>query len=823
MSMSRLSLLGPVVLSCLLASVPALASDAEALVLRELRAASSVQPTLRFEGGVARAMQLEVRVSGAEPAEQALDFVARFAPLLGLVDPAGQLEVERIDREGKLAHVRFVQKHQGYRVADGQLVVHLLDGHVVAVSNLLRQGLGPVRAPTVSRQDAERIAREVSGLREARVIVPAEPVAVRVEGRAGPETRAAWQIQVMGAGAGAPAQIQLVLDAGDGAILEQLERNPTDLDTHLESVGNTTSSTCWDLPGELDELWFTESGPTGNYDPSQDAFDDASDLWNATWDIYDWFDTVVGHTSYDDQDSRIDSIAHVGMDWNNAMFSPGCGHVRFGDGFAQLDVIAHEFTHWVDNSSAGLKYQNQSGALSESYADVFGALIDSDDPVMGETLEDFFGGCGGTAGIRDLSDPPLCGQPDHMNQFVPLPPGATPDCSATGNDCGFVHTNSGIPNKAAWLLMEGGTHNGFVIDKIGRDKVANLYRSVLVFWLSGDSSFVDMRDDTVFAADLVASINLWGFTDHDVCQVKNAFASVGISAGGADSDCDGKPNNQETDNDGDNIADGQDNCPQVVNWSQTDTDGDGQGDACDTDDDNDGLLDGPDNCDVTANADQADADGDGKGDVCDDSDADGWMDDEDNCPKNANGGQDDTDGDGKGDACDSDLDGDGTPNEQDVCEGVADDQGDTDGDGVGDACDNCVDDANPGQEDCDGNGIGSVCDGGIGELIGYPDCMRELPVAINDFVHPMDLVTLPICESCTILPEGWMVSVWVETSDGTPVRIVDGLGNHVSWVDREGATFQPRLSSFHSYYLEVGPSMTGRELELEVTVEAGTY
>jgi Zn-dependent metalloprotease len=803
--------MSPLSLSCLLVSLPALADDTETLVLRELSAASSIQPTLRFEDGVARTLRLDVRAEGTTPTEQALDFAGRFAPLLGLTDAEAQLEVERIGYEDKLTHVRLVQKHQGYRVANGQLLVHLLDGHVVAVSNYLVQGLGPVRAAVVSRPDAERIARDVSGLREARVMVPAEPVAVRVDGRAGPETRAAWQIQLMGSGEGAPAQIQLLIDARDGAILEQLERNPTDLDTHLESVGNTTSSTCWDAPGELDEIWFTEAGPTANYDASQDAFDDASDLWNATWDIYDWFDTQVSHTSYDDLDSRIDSIAHVGMNWDNAQFSPGCGHIRFGDGWAQLDVIAHEFTHWVDNSSAALQYQNQSGALSESYADVFGALVDSDDPIMGETLEDFFGNCNGTAGIRDLSDPAACGQPDHMNQFVSLPAGTAPDCSATGNDCGFVHTNSGIPNKAAWLLMEGGTHNGFVIDKIGRDKVARLYRSVLVYWLGSTSSFVNMRDDTVTAADVLVTLGLWSFTDHDVCQVKNAFASVGISVGSADSDCDGKPNSQETDNDGDNIPDGVDNCPQVVNWTQTDTDGDGLGDACDLDDDGDGLLDGPDNCEVTVNVDQADSDGDGKGDVCDDSDFDGWMDNKDNCPKNSNSGQEDIDGDGKGDACDSDIDGDGISNDKDVCDYVTDDQADIDGDGVGDACDNCVDDANPSQADCDGNGIGSACDDGIGEIIG---CM-DLPYRdIHHWVHPMDMVTLPV--------EGELIRVWAETSDGTPVRIIDSLGNHVTWVGREGASFEPRLDSFHSYYLEIGPSLSERELELEVTVEAVT-
>lgn len=95
-----------------------------------------------------------------------------------------------------------------------------------------------------------------------------------------------------------------------------------------------------------------------------------------------------------------------------------------------------------------------------------------------------------------------------------------------------------------------------------------------------------------------------------------------------------------TDNDGDGIDNGSDNCPDVFNpvrpmdnGAQPDTDKDGEGDACDPCPD-----------DKTDSCTKPDAD---------DIDGDGVPNGVDNCPDDANPGQADTDKDGKGDACDS--------------------------------------------------------------------------------------------------------------------------------------------------------------------------
>jgi len=41
-----------------------------------------------------------------------------------------------------------------------------------------------------------------------------------------------------------------------------------------------------------------------------------------------------------------------------------------------LDVVAHEMGHGVTDTSAGLLYKNQPGALNEAMSDVFGEMLD---------------------------------------------------------------------------------------------------------------------------------------------------------------------------------------------------------------------------------------------------------------------------------------------------------------------------------------------------------------------------------------------------------------------------------------------------------------
>jgi hypothetical protein len=141
---------------------------------------------------------------------------------------------------------------------------------------------------------------------------------------------------------------------------------------------------------------------------------------------------------------------------------------------------------------------------------------------------------------------------------------------------------------------------------------------------------------------------------------------------------------------------------------QGDFDEDGITDAVDTDDDGDLIADGIDNCALASNIGQRDADHDGIGDACDPE------------PLIPTPGASDTDGDGVGDVVDD-------------CPSIYDPlQADDDKDRTGDACDNCPKASNELQSDTDGDGQGDVCDLDDGTVYVVWDSRSQLTWAQDD-------------------------------------------------------------------------------------------
>lgn len=123
------------------------------------------------------------------------------------------------------------------------------------------------------------------------------------------------------------------------------------------------------------------------------------------------------------------------------------GQRQTGGGFRSfavaLDMVGHEFFHGVTQYSARLDYRGQTGALNESYSDIFGVLIANG---LAPDWDAWRWEIGADTGqpLRDMSNPGRFGHPEHMSQYRNLP---------LGEDFGGIHLNCGIHNKAAFAIM----------------------------------------------------------------------------------------------------------------------------------------------------------------------------------------------------------------------------------------------------------------------------------------------------------------------------------------------------------------------------------
>lgn len=239
--------------------------------------------------------------------------------------------------------------------------------------------------------------------------------------------------------------------------------------------------------------------------------------YNASYS-YDYFANTHSRNSLDNKGANIISVINVTnngvqMDnayWNGKIMAYGNGSTHFHPLAISLDVAGHEMTHGVIESSANLDYQGQPGAINESMADIFGAMIDREDWKIGEDI--IKSSAYPSGALRDMSDPHNGGtskdyfwQPKHMSEYV-----------STLSDNGGVHINSGIPNHAFFLFASSVT----------KEKAEKVYYHALTHYLVASSKFVDLRVAVVQSSEDVFKDNL-----EVLAAAKSAFDQVGILEG----------------------------------------------------------------------------------------------------------------------------------------------------------------------------------------------------------------------------------------------------------------------------------------------------
>ncbi len=498
-------------------------------------------------------------------ADQPMSFLNDRGSLFGISDPTRELVLERItwDRHGG-KHTAFRQVFHGVPVFAGVIKVHQDSTSAVTAAN---GDFFPIKphlntTPTLTPSTAVTIAADAVDCGDVDV-ERADLVIVDPGWYGDPVIGEHLAYYVILQGTDTIVREAFFVDANTGRILDQWNLTETAM-FRASWNGNGTIS----LPGFFPRF---EGDPPFGFLPEQNiAYDWAGD-------VYRYFINAFGYDSIDGAGMDIVvTVNHLRPNFCPNAYWNGSQSV-FCSGTITDDVLGHEMGHGINDFTANLVYQNQSGQLNESFSDVWGELVDlfngdaaffgppggdnpwptspsstldTDEPnskrtfctgtgpnqdrsvrwLLGEDADAFNGA------IRDMWRPTCFSHPDYANSGLQL-------CNPQDN--GGVHSGSGIPNHAFAMLVDGKSFRGFTINSIGPIKAAAVWFRALTVYLTPASDFLDAYWAlNQSAADLVGTFPLdprtgapssfpsAEFTDSDAAEVDEALRAVEMNTDG---------------------------------------------------------------------------------------------------------------------------------------------------------------------------------------------------------------------------------------------------------------------------------------------------
>ncbi len=338
------------------------------------------------------------------------------------------------------------------------------------------------------------------------------------------------------------------VDANTGKVLQEYNLICTaDITgTALTKYSGTQTLTCDQTPtnyrlretqrGNGIETFNLNNG--SNYGAATD-FTSSSTSWTTTgvdqaatdahWGAektYDYYWNIHNRNSIDNNGFKLLSYVHYNTNYNNAFWDGQ--RMTYGDGngttftiLTGLDVCGHEVTHGLTSNTSQLIYSNQSGALNESYSDIFGTCIESYakpsswDWKIGPEITP------SGNGIRNMQNP---NQFNHPDTYL-----GTNYYTGT-NDNGGVHTNSGVSNFWFYLLTAGGTGtndiaSSYTVNGLGMTSAARIAFRALTVYYTPSTNFANARILSIQAAK-----DLFGPCSNEVIQTTNAWYAVGVGA-----------------------------------------------------------------------------------------------------------------------------------------------------------------------------------------------------------------------------------------------------------------------------------------------------
>lgn len=434
-------------------------------------------------------------------------FIQTYGALFGVSDTDLTLRSVKTDELG-MTHVRFNQSLGGVPVLGGEVMVHLqADGAIATAGGSTVSGLARFNSQvSVPVEKAIEIALGQAAVRDGKVV---ENTLVAynhalITGKPAP-TVIAYYLKVDSDSAPEMAKY-VVVDAQNGTVLHTAG-------AVYDARNRRTHNMQRRIVYSQAVLARSEGQGAASTAPGCTTAD-VNNAHDSVGNAYDFFRNRFGRDSYNNAGATINTYTCYSTNYRNAFWDGT--RLVFGESFALADdVVAHEFSHAVTAYSSGLNYSYQSGALNESYSDIFGESVDLTNgrgtdtkAVKWEIGEDIPNPPSG----RSMVNPPRYNHPDKVS---------SPLYYCGSGDNGGVHLNSGVPNKAFTLMVDGGIFNNYQVNSIGIDRALQIQYRTNEFYLGQSSQFVDNYNYLIRACG-----DLYGASSATCQEVRDAVNAV---------------------------------------------------------------------------------------------------------------------------------------------------------------------------------------------------------------------------------------------------------------------------------------------------------
>lgn len=466
-----------------------------------------------------------------------------------------KLEISRNAKDALgFTHTRVDQVHGGIKVLGADMVFHEKDGQLISFNGELVKGLELSTEPTISSDQAIQNAITFSGSKKLACennkhhdFYPKSELTIVQEdfNLIAEDYRLTYKVNVFSI---EPFNSKdYFVDAHSGQVLFTIDRlKYTDVPgvAHTKYAGVRNFITDSVSPNHYELRSTTTLNEVITYDMKEgfdfmnaSPFMDSNNVWNnvnpqqdeAGPDVH-WGNQVTMeffHERYGvlvNNGRPLTNYVHVGP--RLAFAGIEGSYILYGSGdsvsttsWTSLDVVAHELTHTLLGYTTRLSYRGESGALEESFADIFALAVQFEyDSLNAEysTGRQFFMN---NQIQRSFEDPKVKQHPDtYKGQYW-----------YTGsNSYDWLHSNNGVQNHWFYLLSVGDTgindnNYSYALPGIGRRKAENIAFRNVVYYLTSNANYQDARLGSIFAAE-----DLYGICSPEVLETSRAWKAVGV-------------------------------------------------------------------------------------------------------------------------------------------------------------------------------------------------------------------------------------------------------------------------------------------------------